>query len=76
MMIQTQEKPRLAIQKSLIPLGWDPSSTEGFNEWAQHIHAEARLCSGPERPARLNHELANALINMSRLVSDAKSVLK
>lgn len=75
-MIQVKEKRKLAIGKTLIPFGWDPKSTEGFNAWAQHIHTEARLCSGPERPARINHELANALINMARLVNDAKSQLK
>lgn len=66
---------KLAIEKTLIPLDWDPLSTEGFNEWAQYIHTQARLCSGPERPARLNHDLANSLINMTKLVKEAKNQL-
>lgn len=76
-MIATKPKTRhLAIAKSLYPLDWNPSDPNGFNEWAQHIHASARLCDEPEKPVRINRDLANSLINMASLVKQAKEQLK
>ena len=76
-MITTKPKTqRLAISKSIYPLGYNKNNPlDGFNEWAQYIHTEARLLTSPPKP-RINHELANSLINMSRLVQQAKEQIR
>lgn len=39
---------RLAIQRTVIPLCYDPRDQEGFNKWANYIDAENRQSLGSQ----------------------------
>ncbi len=64
----------LAISRSVYPEGWDPKSTEGFNDWINYVYTEARLADEPSLRPTIKKALSKRIINRSNLVIGVRHI--